>query len=338
MNENDELNRLLKAAEVSHFIRAQQSCGHESPAHSLKIADGLDTKGLCQYTSGDGVRYFPAGSTTPALKPGVYNISLDPMKGLFFEKIPVKTDGLIRFPETNSEKVIEEIKKFWDREEQFKKYQLNYKRGIILWGPPGSGKSCTIQLIVADVIERGGVVFKFTVPTLFCDGVRIFREIQPKTPVVCLMEDIDSTIEVYNESEVLNILDGVDQIEKVVYLATTNYPERLGQRILNRPSRFDKRFKMGHPKAESRRLYFKHLLDEQTISEYDIDLDKWVDDTEGMSVAHLKELFVAVVILGNNYKEAVDTLRSMIEDRIDSKDDNDFAANFGFAAQRRYDD
>lgn len=283
----------------------------------------LDLVGLKQFTTGDGTRFYPAGATIENLSPGIYDILFDNTKGIYFQKINVKTDGLIKFPETNSEKVIEEISKFWDREENFKKYKLNYKRGIFLYGPPGSGKSSTIQLVCEDVINRNGVVFKFGNPGLFCDGVRIFREIQPQTPIVVLMEDIDSIIESYNESEILNILDGVDQIEKVVYLATSNYPERLGQRILNRPSRFDKRFKMGHPKKNSRKIYLSHLIDKQTQIEYKIDLNKWVEDTENMSVAHLKELFVAVCILGNSYEEAISTLRSMVEDHIKSNDDND---------------
>jgi SpoVK/Ycf46/Vps4 family AAA+-type ATPase len=250
------------------------------------------------------------------------------MKGIFFQKIPVMTDGLIRFPETNSEKVIEEIQKFWTREEAFKDHGLNYKRGIILWGPPGSGKSCTIQLVISDVIERGGVCFKFNNPELFCEGIRIFREVQPTTEVVVLMEDIDSIIEANGESEVLNLLDGVDQVEKVVYLATTNYPELLGARILNRPSRFDKRFKMGHPKKRSRRIYFEHLISDEEIREYGIDLNRWVKDTDGMSIAHLKELFIAVCIFGNDYQEAIMTLQSMVEEHPKSSEDD--ISGFGF--------
>jgi SpoVK/Ycf46/Vps4 family AAA+-type ATPase len=205
---------------------------------------------------------------------------------------------------------------------------LSYKRGIILWGPPGSGKSCTIKLVSVDIIEREGVVFKFGSPGIFTEGVRIFREIQPDTPIVVLMEDLDSILECYNESDVLNLLDGVDQIDKVVYLATTKFPERLGGRILNRPSRFDKRHKMGHPKKKSRMLYFKHLIDEETQKEYDINLNKWVDDTKDMSIAHLKELFTAVCILGNPYDEAIATLRTMVEERPDSSEDD--MSNFGF--------
>jgi SpoVK/Ycf46/Vps4 family AAA+-type ATPase len=184
------------------------------------------------------------------------------------------------------------------------------------------------------VIERGGVCFKFSNPELFCEGIRVFREVQPTTEVVVLMEDIDSIIEGNGESEVLNLLDGVDQVEKVVYLATTNYPERLGARILNRPSRFDKRFKMGHPKKMSRRIYFEHLISDKEIAEYSIDLDRWVKDTDGMSIAHLKELFIAVCIFGNDYKEATKTLRSMVEEHPKSSEDE--MSGFGFGSKDDY--
>lgn len=287
-----------------------------------KFSDQIDLVGLKQFTTNDHKRFYPAATTVPSLIPGVYDIQVDNMKGLYFNKIDVKTDGLIKFPETNSERVVEEISKFWDRENIFKKFKLNYKRGIFLYGPAGSGKSSTIQLICEDVINRNGVVFNFTNPALFCDGIRTFREIQPNTPIVVLMEDIDSIVDSYNESEILNILDGVNQVEKVVYLATTNYPERLGQRILNRPSRFDKRFKMGHPKKESRKIYFSHLIDKETKEKHEIDIDKWVEDTEGMSIAHLKELFISVCILGNCYIEAISTLRKMIDNKPSSVEDN----------------
>lgn len=195
-----------------------------------------------------------------------------------------------------------------------------------------SGKSCTIQLIMRDVVERGGVVIKFTHPSLFIEGIRKFREIQPNTPVVVLMEDVDSILEIYNESEVLNILDGVNQIEKCVFLATTNYPEKLGARIINRPSRFDKRFKIPHPSAESRRIYFEYIIGgAEKVKALKIDLDKWVEDTDEFSIAHLKELFTAVVILGDDYDEAIEALSLMKEDKPDSHDDEARKA-MGFAS------
>jgi len=277
---------------------------------------------------------LPAARTIKTLPPGVYEIDSNSNTGLFFERIPVKTEGLIRFPDTNSYKVLEEIQKFWDRESIFKDYGLTYKRGMILYGPPGSGKSCTVQLVMHDVVERGGIVLEFGDPYLFVDGLRALRKIQPDTPVVVIMEDLDSLLESHNESEILNILDGVQDVYKVVFLATTNYPNKLGHRIMNRPSRFDKRFRIGFPSGKARRIYFEHLIGAAKVEELGIDLNKWVKDTDRLSIAHLKELFVAVVILDDDYRSAIKTLKAMKED----VNDKDYEGSFGFKGDDNDDD
>jgi hypothetical protein len=289
-------------------------CGSPCPPYGEEKPLGK----LSQWTTGDGKRFLPSGYTKEVLPPGLYEISHSSDIGLYFEKVPIRTEGLIRFPQTNSEKVLKEIDIFWNREAVFKEYGLNYKRGIMLWGPPGGGKTCTVNLIMKDVvIDRAGIVIKFTSPGLFIAGMRVLREIQPTTPVVILMEDIDAIIEHYQESPVLNILDGVESVQKVVFLATTNYPEMLGPRIINRPSRFDKRFHIGYPNPASRRLYFEHLRGNRDLN---INLDTWVRDTEEFSIAHLKELFVAVIILGDEYEEALENLKLMKEDISSDKD------------------
>lgn len=317
--DSQELNRLLKEArsativtDSSAYIRV--SSKEDSPSFQPTI-------GSCQWSSSDGKIFLPSSKTVTNLVPAVYDICHNPNFGLYFEQIPVLTTGLVRFPDSNSDKVIAEIQKFWTKEEVFRFYKLNYKRGIMLWGPPGSGKSCTIQFVMRGVIDLGGIVVRFTHPGLFVEGIRKFREIQPDTPIVVLMEDIDSTLERFSESEVLNILDGVNQVDKVVFLATTNYPEKLGGRIINRPSRFDKRFKIGHPNAECRRMYFEFVIGKEKLEEFKIDLDQWVNDTHEFSIAHMKELFTAVVILGDSYEEAIEALSLMKEEKPDSSND-----------------
>jgi hypothetical protein len=312
-DDNQKLNELL-ATEPKEVYDPDFDCGVDVCETKSGKQDPKFMGQLVQWTSGDGKRFFPAGQTINMLPPAVYEIDCTE-SGLFFERIEVKTEGLIRFPQTNSEKVISEIETFWDKEGRFREYKLSYKRGIILWGPPGSGKSCTIQLIIKDVVERGGIVVKFAHPDLFLKAMRALRDIQRTTPIVVLMEDIDSIIHFYSESSVLNILDGVDEVDKCVFLATTNYPQRLGARILNRPSRFDKRFYLGHPNSHSRVLYFEHIIGgREKAKELGIDIKQWAEDTTDFSIAHLKELFVAVCILGDDYEDAIETLSSMREE------------------------
>lgn len=331
-DDDRELNQILEdAPSLVKSNRSRRESTGPPRATSDDVVQETETESIeqrqpIQWTTNDGYHFIPAGSTEQRLKPGVYEIGQSNHIGLYFVKIPVKTESLIRFPQTNSEKVVKEIQNFWEREALFKQYGLTYKRGIILWGPPGSGKSCTIQLITEDIIKRKGIVIKFAPPDLFLTGMRVLRQIEKDTPVVVLMEDIDSLLEEYKESAILNILDGIDEVEKVVFLATTNYPERLGYRIINRPSRFDKRFKVGHPNAESRELYLKHLIG----NKIDIPIKKWISDTEGFSLAHLKELFVAVIILGDQYQDAIETLSTM-RDKVSSEYDD--IGHFGFKAK-----
>lgn len=328
-SDDDELNEILVNSDEengypfeSYDNRGNQTRRLEMPGE-VEEEERFQTSGV-QWSTSNGQIFIPTGSTVPKLKPGVYEIGSHPSIGIYFEKIPVKTEGILKFPEATTQKVVEEIQKFWDRESIFRDFSLTYKRGIILWGPPGGGKSCTLQLVCVDVIERDGVVFKFNNPLVFSAGLRKFREIQPETPVVVLMEDIDSTLRIYSETEVINILDGVDRMDKIVFLATTNYPEQLGARIINRPSRFDKRFKVGHPNEQSRKMYFEHLVGDRTLN---IDVAKWVEDTKGFSIAHLKELFVAVIILGDEYDKALETLKSM-KSGLNSDSDNDDRMGF----------
>lgn len=332
MSEHDDLNKLLFKANCS-LEQSMPKYKFRNNGGAIASDDPFDdndefVKSYVHWTTADGRVFIPAAKTTPKLTPGVYEIDSSQSVGIYFERIPVKTEGLVRFPDTNSDKVVAEIQRFWEREAIFDEYGLTYKRGILLYGPPGSGKSCTIQLIMEDVVNREGIVIKFTDPYMFIDGMRILRQIQPDTPVVTIMEDIDSTLELYNESEILNILDGVNEVRKVVFLATTNYPEKLGARIVNRPSRFDKRFRIGYASAESRRIYFKHLIKER--ESVDIDIEKWVRDTDDMSVAHLKELFVAVVILGDPYENALETLKSMKE----YLEDKEYDSQMGFISSK----
>jgi hypothetical protein len=320
----------------------QPGYGPQGAAYSSKDTVEEDQEGrvfrgkLIQWST-DGTIYIPCGQTKLLVKPGAYEINRSPTLGIYFEPVPVKLEKLLRFPDASSDKVIDEIRTFWAREDHFKHYGIPFKRGILLYGPAGSGKSSTVKFVMDDVIRRDGVVIIFQGVTNFIDGMRVFRQIQPSTPVVVVMEDIDAILEHTKTSALLNVLDGVNShIERIVFLATTNYPERLEKRVSNRPSRFDKRFKIGFPSAAARRLYLETLFKKDAENDL-TQLDRWVEDTDGFSIAHLKELFVAVKIIGNTYDEALTTLNEMNEQEVSSeKDDGRKGLGFAKPEKRRW--
>jgi 5'(3')-deoxyribonucleotidase len=65
------------------------------------------------------------------------------------------------------------------------------------------------------------------------------------------------------------------------------------------------------PSPTAREFYFKKKLKEDDLK--GIDLERWVKDTEGMSFAHLKEVILAAVVMGNNYEGVIKRLRAMSE-------------------------
>lgn len=292
---------------------AQMSIGFVGSGGGDEACDSPDepnkpVRSHVQWMTGDNKFFIPASEVVKKLPAGFYKIELD-MSGtpIFIRQNPWK-EKLIKFPETACDTVVAEIEKFWDKEADFRDAKLAYKRGLLLYGPPGSGKSSAIKLAMRNIIKRGGLVLEFGYPSSFRKGLETLREIQPETPVIALMEDLDAILDRNNESDVLNIIDGAVPVDKCIFLATTNYMERLSSRITNRPSRFDKRFEIGMPNDETRRIYLQEICGEKIGGK---ELDRWVTDTEGLSIAHLKELVVSVNILDYKYDDAIAALKGL---------------------------
>jgi SpoVK/Ycf46/Vps4 family AAA+-type ATPase len=232
------------------------------------------------------------------------------------KKQPFKTDELYHLPSPEITDILQDIENFWNRADKYKQYNFVHKRGILMYGDPGCGKSGIIQLISQKLIERDGIVINVKDEDdveKFTSFIGTFRKVEPNRPLVVLLEDIDSIAgeNRYQTARLLNILDGVKQIEGVVYIATTNYPEKLQERITNRPSRFDRRYKVETPNEEIRRAYIQHKLNEEDIK--GIDIDEWVKRTDGMSLSHLKEVVISVIVMGRTFEETMNNLESLAE-------------------------
>ncbi len=142
------------------------------------------------------------------IKSGYYDFSISQQTGPFFKEIPIQLEGIMPLDE-NTNRVIDEIKKFWTLKEVFekksKKIKMPYKRGICLYGPPGCGKSSIISLTVKDIIERDGIALKFSNSLFLIEGVKILREVHPDKKIVVVMEEIDSLVQQQGEANLLNM-------------------------------------------------------------------------------------------------------------------------------------
>jgi len=288
--------------------------------------DNTETKSssFSQWAVTNGNKFSPTTPTTESLPPGFYELAYESSIGIYLEKKVVNTDELYQLPSDELSDIIEDIEKFWQRADRYKRYGFLHKRGILLYGDPGAGKSGIIQLCTKYLIEKmGGIVINISKEEqveMYDKMLGSFRVIERNRPLIVIFEDIDAIAgeSGYSTSMILNILDGVKQIDNVVYIATTNYPEKLEERITNRPSRFDRRYEILMPNDDVRRSYIVNKLTEEDLEK--IDLNSWVNETKGLSLAHMRELVVSVIAMGNSFEDTLTRLNGLkVRPKIKSK-------------------
>lgn len=254
-----------------------------------------------------GMGYNPVSATYPKLPAGVYKLGEVAKNQYGFIEHNMVTDDLIELADSKSLEVVKEIETFWTLKEEFKKYGFSHKRGLLLVGGPGGGKSSTISLVAKQMIKNDGIVLLVNHPNLMALVLPTFREIEPERKLLVVMEDLDAMIHRHGEEMILNILDGDLQIANVCFISTTNYPEKLDARLTNRPSRFDKVIVIQSPSKELRREFLRRKIGDNLVVE-GIDL---VEATDGLSFAHLRELVAGVFCYKNSVKETLDRLKDM---------------------------
>lgn len=259
-------------------------------------------------TKGD--KFFPRFSPEKklGLDAGIYEVGLSMEQGIFFSKLSPKTDELIEIPNSVSETIVKDIEKFlaFETKERFKQYGLVHKRGILMHGPGGTGKTSTIAKISEKIIALGGIALFGPPPELVSTAIKAIKDIQPDIPILIIYEELETWLS-RNSHEMLSLLDGELQNDGVVILATTNYITRIPSRVKNRPSRFALSVEVGMPTKEFRHEFFKQKLK----GRYAEQLAEFVDCTEGFVVDQMKDVVVSVCCLEQNLNDVVMKINTM---------------------------
>ena len=269
---------------------------------------------ISQWSSVDGC-IIPVSNTMARLEKGYYTINFSNTLGMYFVKNKIELNKLYRLPNEATDIILNDISKFWKSEDTYKKYQRVFRRNYLLYSAPGTGKTSLINLMCEELINTyDGIVFSLNTEAqieAFPEAVRRIRRIEPDRRIIAIIEDIDGFTQVSSHLNtlLLNILDGNLKLSGLVTIATTNHIEYLEERYTNRPSRFDRVVEFPLPNDASRRMFIEKTVLPEDLER--INLDEWVEKTEGLTIDHINELILLYFVFGHTEEESFDTIYSM---------------------------
>ena len=187
--------------------------------------------------------------------------------------------------------------------EIFRKLNIRPHKGILFYGPPGTGKTLLARAVAH---ESGAHFIAVSGPEILnkywgqseAKLRSIFSEARAKAPAIVLFDEIDSfassrdtmseSFEATLVSQLLSLMDGMNDLGRVCVIATTNRPSALDS-ALRRPGRFDHEIEIGLPDAEAR-LHILGIHTRDMPTDPELDLKQVADLTGSYSGADLEAL------------------------------------------------
>src|ERR671916_27385 len=187
--------------------------------------------------------------------------------------------------------------------EIFRRLHIRPHKGILFYGPPGTGKTLLARAVAH---ESGAHFVAVSGPEILnkfwgqseAKLRSIFNEARAKAPAIILFDEIDSfassrdmmseSFEATLVSQLLSLMDGLNNLGRVCVIATTNRPGALDP-ALRRPGRFDHEIEIGLPDAEAR-LHILGIHTREMPTDPDLDLKHIAQHTGSYSGADLEAL------------------------------------------------
>jgi len=246
---------------------------------------------------GTGILEIEVTPENEPTKPGIYDVIEKNHSIVLTEKKLLLEPNVGNI---NSNTIKDKIQIFLDRHEYFTKKGLIPKRGILLHGLPGCGKTHCINHTVTELVGDKGLAIYFSMAAFDVYSLTRLLDRIDYTDIdrlFLVIEDLGGSEVPDNmtnsflpsSSDLLSLLDGNSLSNKnlpTVILSTTNYPKNLLANILDRPGRFDEVLEMKLPSGEESLTYAQTLYDGLT------DFDKKSILEGNVSLAHVKEAIV----------------------------------------------
>jgi len=251
------------------------------------------------------------------IKPGIYSLAhIGNSIGL--EEMNMKQRRILETYD-NSKNIMGEAKLFFSQKEVYDFLEKAMKRAILVYSPPGFGKTCAITKVSADLCEEDPGTVVISWPTAELDARHVSRFLTTRseytkecTRLVFIIEDIgggemeDRSGARGIDSALLNLLDGVDVAFSLptFIIATTNYPGNLLDALADRPGRFDEFIELLPPDFEQR-VELVQFIAKRNLT---VDEINALRRAENFSVAHLSEIVERSLLKKRSYETVIDEI------------------------------
>jgi SpoVK/Ycf46/Vps4 family AAA+-type ATPase len=212
--------------------------------------------------------------------------------------IPVSYDwDSLVLSEAITELVRRDFELFFTREPWFRKHGLPYRRGYLLYGPAGNGKTSVIRVMAAHPQIRAYALDLSGPDASGAEVWRLFRTAQRNAPALVILEDLDrifprdglrDATRQNTFQALLNNLDGIGTYDGLIVVGTANDPTALDASILRRPGRFDRVVAFALPTGGLRQQYFQKFKIACTGEQ----MSEAVQESDGLSFAQLREAYI----------------------------------------------
>lgn len=239
---------------------------------------------------------------------------------------PVRISEISRVPEVTYEDIgglHEETRKIREmveipmkHPEVFEKLGITPPQGVLLYGPPGCGKTLLAKALANEINAHFSVINGPEIMSKYYgqseENLRnVFDEAEKNAPALIFIDEVDAiapkrenvTGEVERRvvSQLLTLMDGLKSRGKVVVIAATNIPNAIDP-ALRRPGRFDREIEIGVPDIEGRKEILLIHTRGMSMAE-DVHLD---------SIAGITHGYVGADIAALTKEAAMKTLRRVI--------------------------
>jgi len=176
---------------------------------------------------------------------------------------------------------------------------VNSKKGILLYGPPGCSKTLTVKALATEaglnfLAVKGAEVLSMYVGESERALREIFRKARSARPSIIFFDEIDAIASKRSSTSqggvnvlttLLNEMDGIEELRNVLVVAATNKPDVIDPALM-RPGRLDNILYIGLPDFEARKEILNIWVSKSAVHP-EVDLVDLASKTEGYSGAEI---------------------------------------------------